>query len=141
MEKRAPKNSSDHASDPPVAHYRPADRSPRFLPVVLEEQRIPGRLADAAHRLVDVLGLSAFDARYFRGRSHRVLKQSTSGTCKGSPYANCWAPRPVALSEATTLASFAESLFKIYRSRRTLPDFSFSLRETARRADEGTGGV
>jgi hypothetical protein len=86
MEKRAPKNSSDHASDPPVAHYRPADRSPRFLPVVLEEQRIPGRLADAAHRLVDVLGLSAFDARYFRGRSHRVLKQSTSGTCMGSPY-------------------------------------------------------
>ena len=38
--------------------------SPRLLPVVLEEQLVPGTFADAVHRLVDVLDLSAFDAHY-----------------------------------------------------------------------------
>ena len=47
-----------------MARYRPVDMSPRFLPVVLEEQLVPGTFADAVHRLVDVLDLSAFDARY-----------------------------------------------------------------------------
>lgn len=47
-----------------MARYRPVDMSPRFLPVVLEEQLVPGTFADAVHRLVDVLDLSAFDAHY-----------------------------------------------------------------------------
>jgi transposase len=45
-----------------MARYRPVDMSPRFLPAVLEEQRVPGTFADAVHRLVDLLDLSAFDA-------------------------------------------------------------------------------
>ena len=47
-----------------MARYRPVDMSPRLLPVVLEEQLIPGTFADAVHRLVDILDLSAFDAHY-----------------------------------------------------------------------------
>jgi transposase len=47
-----------------MARYRPVDMSPRFLPVVLEEQLVPGTFADAVHRLVDVLDLSAFGAHY-----------------------------------------------------------------------------
>ena len=47
-----------------MARYRPVDMSPRLLPVVLSEQLVPGTFADAVHRLVDVLDLSAFDAHY-----------------------------------------------------------------------------
>jgi len=47
-----------------MARYRPVDMSPRLLPVVLAEQLVPGTFADAVHRLVDVLDLSAFDAHY-----------------------------------------------------------------------------
>jgi hypothetical protein len=47
-----------------MARYRPVDMSPRLLPVVLEEQLVPGTFADAVHRSVDVLDLSAFDAHY-----------------------------------------------------------------------------
>jgi transposase len=45
-----------------MARYRPVDMSPRFLPVVLEEQLVPGTFAGAVHRLVDVLDLPAFEA-------------------------------------------------------------------------------
>lgn len=43
---------------------RPVDMSPQFLPIVQEEQLVPGTLADAVHRLVDTLDLSAFDSLY-----------------------------------------------------------------------------
>ncbi|WP_240623991.1 transposase [Ahniella affigens] len=39
--------------------------SPRFLPVVLEDQLVPGSFAHATYHLVDVLDLSGFD-RHFR---------------------------------------------------------------------------
>jgi hypothetical protein len=47
-----------------MARYRPVDMSPRLLPVVLAAQLLPGTFADAVHRLVDVLDLSAFDDHY-----------------------------------------------------------------------------
>lgn len=43
---------------------RPIDMSPRLLPVVLEDQLVPGSFAHAVHHLVDQLDLSAFDAYY-----------------------------------------------------------------------------
>ncbi len=47
-----------------MERYRSLDMCPRLLPVVLEEQRVRGTFADAVHWLVDLLNLSAFDARY-----------------------------------------------------------------------------
>ena len=38
--------------------------SPRLLPVVLEEQRVPGSFVHAVHHLLDVLDISGFDAHY-----------------------------------------------------------------------------
>jgi len=37
---------------------------PRFLPVVLEDQWVPGSFAHALRRLLDLLDLSAFDMDY-----------------------------------------------------------------------------
>ena len=47
-----------------MARYKFVDMSPRFLPVVLEDQLVPGSFAHAAHHLVDALDLSAFDSHY-----------------------------------------------------------------------------
>ena len=47
-----------------MARYKFVDMSPRLLPVVLEEQLVPGSFAHAVHHLVDVLDLSGFDAHY-----------------------------------------------------------------------------
>ena len=47
-----------------MPRYKHIDRSPRFLPVVLEAQLIPGSFAHAVHHVVDELDLSAFDAHY-----------------------------------------------------------------------------
>ena len=47
-----------------MARYKQIDLSPRFLPVVLEAQLIPGSFAHAVHHLVDHLDLSAFDAHF-----------------------------------------------------------------------------
>ncbi|MBK8283665.1 MAG: hypothetical protein IPK97_01630 [Ahniella sp.] len=38
--------------------------SPRFLPVVLTDQLVPGSFAHAAHHLVGALERSAFDTLY-----------------------------------------------------------------------------
>jgi hypothetical protein len=61
-----------------MARYRPVDMSPRFLPVVPEEQLVPGILVDAAHRSVDVLDLSAFDAHYRNARDPSCGSASVS---------------------------------------------------------------
>ena len=48
-----------------MARYKPVDRSPRFLPVVLSEQIQPGTFEFALDQLVDhELDLSALDARF-----------------------------------------------------------------------------
>ena len=48
-----------------MARYKPVDRSPRFLPVVLSEQIQPGTFEFALDHLVDhELDLSALDARF-----------------------------------------------------------------------------
>lgn len=47
-----------------MARYKFVDMSPRFLPVVLEDQLVPGSFAHAVHHLVDTLDLSGFDAHY-----------------------------------------------------------------------------
>ena len=38
-----------------MARYKFVDMSPRFLPVVLEDQLVPGSFAHAVHHLVDAL--------------------------------------------------------------------------------------
>ena len=47
-----------------MAGYRYIDLSPRLLPVVLEQQLVPGTFAYAAHILIGELDLSAFNAHY-----------------------------------------------------------------------------
>ena len=48
-----------------MARYKPVDRNPRFLPVVLSEQIQPGTFEFALDHLVDhELDLSALDARF-----------------------------------------------------------------------------
>ena len=48
-----------------MARYKPVDRSPKFLPIVLEEQIQPGTFEFALDRLVDRdLDLSRLDARF-----------------------------------------------------------------------------
>lgn len=47
-----------------MARYKVIDMSPRLLPVVLDEQLVPGSFAHALHHLIDVLDLSAFDAHF-----------------------------------------------------------------------------
>jgi hypothetical protein len=41
-----------------MARYKLIDMSPRLLPVVLEDQLVPGSFARAVHHLVDQLDLS-----------------------------------------------------------------------------------
>ena len=48
-----------------MARYKPVDRSPRFLPIVLEDQIQPGTFEHALDLLVDgALDLSRLDARF-----------------------------------------------------------------------------
>lgn len=47
-----------------MARYKLVDMSPRLLPVVLEEQLVPGSFAHALHQLIDLLDLSAFDSHF-----------------------------------------------------------------------------
>lgn len=47
-----------------MARYKTIDMSPRFLPVVLDAQLVPGTFAHALHHLVDGLDLSAFDGHF-----------------------------------------------------------------------------
>jgi transposase len=48
-----------------MARYKPVDRSPRFLPVVLSEQIQPGTFEFALDHLIDhELDLSALDTRF-----------------------------------------------------------------------------
>jgi hypothetical protein len=61
-----------------MARYRPVDMSPRLLPVVLAQQLVAGILVDAAHRSVDVLDLSAFDAHYRNARDPSCGSASVS---------------------------------------------------------------
>jgi putative transposase len=50
---------------PPMPRYKPVDRSPRFLPVVLADQIQPGTFEFALDHLVDhELDLSALDAKF-----------------------------------------------------------------------------
>ncbi len=44
-----------------MAHYKFVDMSPRLLPVVLEDQLVPGSFAHAVHHLLEALDLSGFD--------------------------------------------------------------------------------
>jgi len=53
------------ARESSVARYKFVDMSPRFLPVVLEDQLVPGSFAHAAHHLVDAPDLSGFDSHYW----------------------------------------------------------------------------
>jgi transposase len=59
-----------------MARYKHIDMSPRLLPVVLEEQSVPGSFAHAVHHLVDQLDLSCFDSHY---RNDKV------GSCAYAP--------------------------------------------------------
>lgn len=56
-----------------MVRYRPADMSPRFLPVVLVEQLVPGTSADALHQLIDILDFMAFDIRYRNDTANHLL--------------------------------------------------------------------
>jgi hypothetical protein len=47
-----------------MARCKFVDMSPRFLPVVLEDQLVPGSFAHAVFYLVDALDLADFDTRY-----------------------------------------------------------------------------
>ena len=47
-----------------MARYKFFDMSPRLLPVVLEDQLVPGSFAHAVHHPVEALDLSGFDAHY-----------------------------------------------------------------------------
>ncbi len=47
-----------------MARYKFFDTSPRLLPVVLEDQLVPGSFAHAMHHLVDTQDLSGFNAHY-----------------------------------------------------------------------------
>ena len=47
-----------------MVRYKHIDMSPRLLPVVLEDQLVPGSFAHAVHHLLDQLDLSRFDACY-----------------------------------------------------------------------------
>jgi transposase len=53
-----------------MPRYKPVDRSPRFLPVVLSEQIQPGTFEFALDHLVDhELDLSVLDARFCNGET------------------------------------------------------------------------
>jgi len=47
-----------------MARYKTITMSPRFLPVVLEDQLAHGSFAHALHHLVDLLDLSTLDTHY-----------------------------------------------------------------------------
>jgi len=47
-----------------IARYTTIEMSPRFLPVSLDAQMVPGTFAHALHHLVDGLDLSAFDSHF-----------------------------------------------------------------------------
>jgi transposase len=59
-----------------MARYKHIDMSPRLLPVVLEDQLVPGSFAHAVHHLVDQLDLSRFDTHY---------RNDTVGCCAYAP--------------------------------------------------------
>jgi hypothetical protein len=59
-----------------MARYKLIDMSPRLLPVVLEDQLVPGSFAHAVHVLVDQLDLSRFDAHY---------RNDAAGSCAYAP--------------------------------------------------------
>lgn len=59
-----------------MARYKQIDMSPRLLPVILEEQLVPGSFAHAVHHLVDQLDLSRKDCHY---RNDKV------GSCAYAP--------------------------------------------------------
>src|SRR3972149_6993789 len=49
----------------PTARYKPLDTNPRFLPVDLARQLLPGTFEHALNHLLDhAIDLSAFDARF-----------------------------------------------------------------------------
>lgn len=48
-----------------MARFKPVDMSPRFLPVVLEQQIVPGTFEHALHVLIDTeFGLSPLRAKF-----------------------------------------------------------------------------
>ena len=55
-----------------MARYKHIDMSPRLLPVVLEDQLVPGSFANAVHHLVDQIDLSRFDT--LSSRQNRLLR-------------------------------------------------------------------
>lgn len=70
-----------------MARYKPADRNPRLLPVVLSEQIQPGTFEFALDHLVDnELDLRALDARFATTR--QVPAPTTRASCSRSC---CWA--------------------------------------------------
>jgi len=66
-----------------MARYKFVDMSPRLLPVVLEDQWVPGSIAHAVHHLVDALDLSGFDAHYrndANGTQHLLANEPTGNS-------------------------------------------------------------
>ncbi len=52
-----------------MARFKLVDMSPRFLPVVLEEQLVPGTFEFALHTLIDSeFDLSGLEAKFMRIR-------------------------------------------------------------------------
>ena len=74
-----------------MARYKPVDRSPRFLPVVLSEQILPGTYEFTLDHMVDnELDLSALDARFNNDETGAsaynprvMLKIVLLGYCRG----------------------------------------------------------
>jgi hypothetical protein len=75
-----------------MARYKHIDMSPRLLPVVLEEQLVPGSFAHAVHHLVDQLDLSRFDSHLYRngkacnvGNYFALKFRAPDSACKSCP--------------------------------------------------------
>ena len=79
-----------------MARYKVIDRSPRFLPVVLDAQLMPGSFEYALDYLVDnELDLSRLDERYIYMGSDSINQYYAAPCLFGLPFGNGTALRSV----------------------------------------------
>ena len=70
-----------------MARLKPVDMSPRFLPVVLEQQIVPGTFEHALHVLIDTAILPRSEVQQRRNRRARLRARSTAKDCPAGLFA------------------------------------------------------